>query len=77
MNMRRRMLAAILVLAFSAALFGAAFAQGKPAGKTPRLVIDKMTVQLGEMMEGQDFQHTFRIKNKGEAKLRILSVKPG
>jgi hypothetical protein len=77
MNMRRRMLAAALVLAFSAALFGAAFAQGKPAGKPPRLVIDKMTVQLGEMMEGQDFLHTFKIKNAGEGKLQILSVKPG
>jgi len=77
MNVQRRMLAAVLVFAFSVALFGAAFAQGKSAGKAPRLVIDKMTVQLGEMMEGQDFLHTFKIKNAGEGKLQILSVKPG
>jgi len=77
MNMQRRMLAAALVLAFSAALFSAAFAQGKPAGKAPRLIVDKTTVHLGEMLEGQDFLHTFKIRNTSDTELQILLVKPG
>jgi len=77
MNMRRKILAASLVLAFSAALFGAAFAQGKPAGKAPRLIVDQMTAQLGERLEGEDFLHTFKFRNTGDAELQILSVRPG
>jgi hypothetical protein len=77
MNIRRKMLAAALVLVFTAALFGAALAQSKSPGKPPRLIIDNMKVQLGDRIEGQDFRHTFHIKNTGEGELQIVSVRPG
>ena len=77
MNIQRKILAAALVLAFSAALFGAAFAQGKPGGKAPRLLVDQMGVQLGETLEGEDVLHTFKLRNAGDGELQILSVRPG
>ena len=77
MNMQRGILAAALVVALSIPLFGAAFARGRPADEAPRLVIDNLTAQLGELIEGQDFLYTFKIKNAGDADLQILSVRPG
>jgi Flp pilus assembly protein CpaB len=94
MNMRRKLIAASLVLVFTAGLFGLALAQGtQPAGKQPvikrpagkagkagkvsKVVIENKAVQLGEVIEGQDYQHTFTIKNAGDAELQILSVRPG
>jgi hypothetical protein len=91
MNMRRRLIAASLVLVFTAGLFGLALAQGKqPAGKQPvskrpagkagkvsKVVIENKAIQLGEVIEGQDYQYTFTIKNAGDAELQILSVRPG
>ena len=96
MNMRRRLIAASLVLVFTAGLFGLALAQGtqpagkQPAGKQPvskrpagkdgkvsKVVIENKAIQLGEVIEGQDYQYTFTIKNAGDAELQILSVRPG
>jgi len=78
MKMRRRLVAAALVLVFTAGLFGVALAQGKkPAGKVSKVVIENKTVQLGEVVEGQDYEYTFKIKNAGEGELQIYSVRPG
>jgi hypothetical protein len=77
MKIQRRMLVAVLVLIFVAGLFGAAVAKGKPAGKVPRLVIENKSVQLGEVLEGQDFLYTYKLKNAGDAELQILNVRPG
>ena len=78
MNMRTRLIAAALVIAFIAGLFGLALAQGKKAaGKSPRAVCENKTAQLGEVMEGQDYYYTFVIKNTGDAELQILNVRPG
>ena len=77
MKIQKRMLAAVLVLIFVAGLFGVAAAKGKPAGKVPRVVIESKKVQLGEVLEGQDFLYTFKIKNAGDAELQIVNVRPG
>ena len=91
MNMRRRLIAASLVIVFTAGLFGLALAQGtQPAGRQPaskrpagkagkvsKAVIENKAIQLGEVIEGQDYQYTFTIKNAGDAELQILSVRPG
>lgn len=77
MQIQRRMLVAVLVLIFLAGLFGVAAAKGKPAGKAPRLVIDHKTVELGEVLESQDYLHTFKIKNAGDVEAQILYVRPG
>jgi hypothetical protein len=78
MNRNRKAIAATLALVLVAAFLGVAFAQSKPdAGKVPKAVIENKTVQLGEVIEGQEFTHTFKVKNAGGADLQIISVKPG
>jgi hypothetical protein len=79
MKIQGRMLAAVLVIVFVAGLFGAAAAapKGKAAGKTPKLVIGSKTVQLGEVLEGQDYLYTFTIKNAGDGEAQVLNVRPG
>ncbi|MCX5753319.1 MAG: hypothetical protein NTW97_06675 [Candidatus Krumholzibacteria bacterium] len=77
MKIQGRMLVAVLVLIFVAGLFGGVAAKGKPVGKVPRLVIASKTVQLGEVLEGQDFLYTFTLKNAGDVELQILNVRPG
>jgi Flp pilus assembly protein CpaB len=82
MNKKRIAIAAVLVLVFAVGLFGFALAQSKPGGKagdgkTPKVIIENKTVQLGEVIEGQEVSHTFSIKNVGAVDLQILSVKPG
>jgi hypothetical protein len=78
MTIQRRLLVAALVLVFTACLFGAAAAQvKKPAGKGPRAVIDALSVQAGTLLEGQDYRHSFIIKNTGDVELQILNVRPG
>ncbi len=74
---RNRILLAVLVVAVVAAFAFAAFGQGKPAGKTPSLVIAQKTVNLGDVIEGVDIDYTFTLKNTGDAELQILSVRPG
>ena len=77
MKIQGRMLVAILVLIFVAGLFGAAAAKGKPAGKAPRLVIGSKTIELGEVLEGQDYIYSYKLKNAGDAEAQILNVRPG
>jgi len=79
MKIQGRVLIVLLVLIFVAGLFGAAAAapKGKPAGKVPRLVIGAKTIQLGEVLEGQDYLYTYTLKNAGDAEAQILNVRPG
>ncbi len=77
MTSRNKVLLSVLAVAVVAAFAFAAYGQGKPAGKAPVVVIDKKTVNLGDVIEGQDFDYTFVIKNKGNGELQILSVRPG
>ncbi len=78
--MRNRVLTTALVFAIVAALAAGAFAQVKTtkgSGKDPIAVIGEKTINLGEVLEGQDYEHSFVIKNGGTAELQILSVRPG
>jgi hypothetical protein len=79
MKIQGRLLAAVLVLIFVAGLVGVAFAapKGKATGKTPKLVIENKAIQLGEVLEGQDYLHTYKLKNVGEVEVQILNVRPG
>jgi DMSO reductase anchor subunit len=78
MNMRRRFFVAALVLVFAVGLFGVAAAQvKKTAGKAPRIVVESKAMLLGDVLEGQDLQYTFVVKNTGDAELQILNVRPG
>lgn len=79
--MRRKIivlsLAFVLAGVFTAACFAQANPRGVPAEKKPVAVIPEKTVNLGEVLEGQDYSHSFVIKNTGAGELQILSVKPG
>jgi hypothetical protein len=81
MMTQRRLLVLALALLFTAGLLGAALAQTpvnrKPPGKTPRAVVPDLSVQAGTLLEGQDYRHSFIVKNTGAAELQILSVRPG
>jgi hypothetical protein len=76
MKIQRKIVAAGLVLLLSAGLYGIAAAQDKPAGKSPKVLAENRTVQVGEILEMQNVEHTFMIKNVGNAELQILGVKP-
>ncbi len=76
MKIQRMIIAAGLVLLLSAGLYGVAAAQGKPAAKAPKAVVEQTTVEVGEILEMQNVEHTFFIKNVGSAELQILRVKP-
>lgn len=77
MNMQRKLLAAVLVLLFVAGFVGAAFAKGTPGEKLPKIVIDNKTVQLGDVLEAQNVEYVFKVKNAGDAELQIINVRPG
>lgn len=46
----------------------------KPAG---RLVVEKETVDVGQVVRGETTSGTFVLKNTGTEPIRILSAKPG
>ena len=54
--------------------------QGKeeksPNGPTPKLVVDSMVYDYGEVMRGETISHTFVIRNKGKAELIIKKAQP-
>jgi len=76
MKMHGRMIVAGLVLLLAAGLSGVVSAQGKPAGKAGKAVVEKKTAEVGEILESQNVEYTFVVKNAGNAELQILHVKP-
>ena len=51
--------------------------QAAPAGPVPHIVFDSATINVGDVVHGQDALATFTYKNTGDAPLHILSAKPG
>ncbi|MDH3215966.1 MAG: DUF1573 domain-containing protein [Candidatus Krumholzibacteria bacterium] len=45
--------------------------------KHPNIIIEEMQHDLGKIYEEKVFKHAFKVKNTGDADLRIESVKPG
>ena len=75
--MRRRLSAvaySILLLTFVLSPWHITTAQAE--GK-PKIVIDEMRHDLGEIFETDVYKHKFTIKNDGDADLVIEKVKPG
>lgn len=52
-------------------------APAAPTGKAPRIKFDATSVNLGDVVHGQDAVATFAYHNTGDAPLHILSAKPG
>jgi hypothetical protein len=74
---RKKLLIGLLTLAVIGAFAFTSLAQGQKTAKQPTATIAKTTVNLGDVIEGQDIEYTFDIKNGGDAELQILSVRPG
>jgi hypothetical protein len=48
-----------------------------PAQNQPRISIDAISFDAGEVWEGDTVSHTFTVKNTGTAELEIKKVKTG
>ena len=46
-------------------------------GKGPRMTVVEREFDFKEVKEGAVLEHTFKILNKGNEPLKIISVKPG
>ena len=51
--------------------------QVAPAGTAPHIVFDSVTINVGDVVHGQDALATFAYRNTGDAPLHILSARPG
>jgi len=43
----------------------------------PRIVFETETVQMGQMVRGEEVEAEFVYRNEGDSPLRILRAKPG
>jgi len=81
MHSRNILLLAVLAVAVIGLCALPAFAQGKQAakqaGKLPVATVQTKSVNLGDVIEGQDIEYAFTVKNTGSAELQIISVRPG
>lgn len=48
-----------------------------PTGPSPHIKFDETTVNIGDVVRGQDAVATFTYHNTGDVPLHILSAKPG
>jgi hypothetical protein len=46
-------------------------------GKGPRIAVEAREFDFKEVKEGTVLEHTFKILNKGDEPLKIISVRPG
>ena len=47
------------------------------AGKGPKITVEGREFDFKDVKEGTVLEHTFKILNKGNEPLKIISVKPG
>jgi len=55
----------------------ASAAAAAPAADAPHIAFDSLSVNLGDVVRGQDAAATFTYRNTGNAPLHIISAKPG
>lgn len=53
------------------------FAFAQEAEKGPRLVLEKQEFDFGEVKEGTEISHEFKVLNRGDSALVIKRVSPG
>ncbi len=66
-----------LALTFSVPAFAQEKEAAKETGPAPKLVIDSLSHNFGEVKAGKSLTHTFKVKNRGNADLEIVKVEPG
>jgi len=52
-------------------------AEGKSPAKKPVVTVPAGEFTFGQVVEGTELEHDFKIGNKGDAPLTIVKVKPG
>lgn len=57
-------------------LTGATYAAEEQA-PAPVIEIEEATYEFGEVQQGEEVKHTFKVFNRGNAPLEIKNVKPG
>lgn len=75
MRFEIRRIATIAILAAFA--MTAAPVMSEDDAAKPRIVIEEMRHDLGEVYEAEKYTHKFTVKNEGAADLLIENVKPG
>lgn len=72
----RSMLSSLLVLFLFAAV---AWAQDETTsdGPQPSCIMQELRKDFGEIFEQDKYTHEFKVKNAGDADLKIISVRPG
>jgi hypothetical protein len=59
------------------ALLSAACNADKKKLDPPKFHIHKTAVDVGEMLEGVNITHAYKVRNNGVAELHIINVRPG
>ncbi len=67
----------MIVGLFSIALWGDTVLGQDQGKKGPRIAVEGQEFDFKEVKEGTNLEHTFKILNKGDETLKIISVKPG
>ena len=68
----------LMIMGFSfIALWSDAVLGQNQENKGPRIAVASREFDFKEVMEGTVLEHTFKILNKGDEPLNILSVRPG
>ena len=69
--------AAVLGLFAVFALTTAVVVSGADTDKQPKIVIEEMRHDFGQIYERKVYRHTFTVRNRGTADLVVEHVKPG
>ncbi len=67
----------MIVGLLSIALWGNLCLAQDQAGKVPRMTVEGREFDFKDVKEGTVLEHTFKILNKGDEPLKIISVRPG
>lgn len=66
----------LIIMGLFCVVFLAEAALGQ-ARKGPRIAVEGRQFDFGEVKEGTELEHTFKVLNKGDEPLKIISVRPG
>ncbi len=50
---------------------------GKENQNPPNFFVRHRTFDVGEVYEGQDINHVYKVRNNGSGELHIINVRPG
>jgi hypothetical protein len=69
----RVMLAGVLILM----VLSTACYAGNKDKDPPKFFVRDRTFDAGEVYEGQDINHVYKVRNNGSGELHIINVRPG